>query len=278
MRFRSRLNVVGAVCCVPNLLGAQSVGRQIADDVTHAGGDVAAIWLAPFRASSRDWLLSAGAAGAFGIAMFADRPIADWAQHGDGSRLFGPLKPVRTGGVAYSAKLVVPPLVALYTIGLASSRSDVREAVTGCAASYFSESMLRQATYRLVARERPDTSPDDPQRWDVPGDRKNWQRQSFPAGHFANAMACASYWNTRYHLGFGEPALYALAAFVGLGRIADGGHWTSDSVIGGIIGYATGREIARRSRVRAERRSTAGPAQFVRAARFEPRVTFVIRF
>ncbi|HTJ23896.1 MAG TPA: phosphatase PAP2 family protein, partial [Gemmatimonadaceae bacterium] len=174
---------------------------------------------------------------------------------------------------------VLPPLVALYAAGLATKRTDLREAVTGCGTSWFSQSMMRQATYRLVARARPDTSPDDPQRWGLPGDGKNWQLQSFPAGHLANAMACASFWSNRYHLGYGEPALYALAAIVGLGRIADAGHWTSDSVLGGIIGYATGREIARRSRVRAERAATPDGVRFVlRSRSFEPTVAFAIRF
>jgi len=279
MRARSRLLAALALAFAPCVVGAQSVARMLGDDVSHSAGDVAAIWLSPFHASSRDWLLTAGAVGAFSVSMVADRPIAAWAARHDGSRVFDALKPVRQGGAAYSAKFVLPPLVALYAAGLATKRTDLREAVTGCGTSWFSQSMMRQATYRLVARARPDTSPDDPQRWGLPGDGKNWQLQSFPAGHLANAMACASFWSNRYHLGYGEPALYALAAIVGLGRIADAGHWTSDSVLGGIIGYATGREIARRSRVRAERAATPDGVRFVlRSRSFEPTVAFAIRF
>lgn len=278
MRARSRVLAAVVLSFAVQSLRAQSIGRLFTDDVSHSAGDVAAIWLSPFRASSRDWLLTAGAAGAFSVSMLADRPIAAWAARSDGSPLFDALKPVRDSGVAYSTTLIVPPLLTLYVVGLVSKRSDLREAVTGCGASWFSQSMMRQATYRLVARARPDTSPDDPQRWGVPGG-KNWQHQSFPAGHFANAMACASFWSNRYDLGYGEPALYALAAIIGLGRIADGGHWTSDSVLGGIIGYATGREIARRSRVRAERASTADGARvLVRSRSVQTRVGFAIRF
>ena len=278
-RARSRVLAVVALSFASPSLGAQSIGRLFTDDVGHAAGDVGAIWLSPFRASSHDWLLTAGAAGAFSVSMLADRPIAAWAARNDGSPLFDALKPVRQGGAGYSAKFVLPPLLTLYAVGLASRRSDLREAVTGCGASWFSQSMMRQATYRLVARQRPDTSLDDPQRWGLPGDGKNWQLQSFPAGHLANAMACASFWSNRYDLGYGEPALYGLAAVIGLGRIADGGHWTSDSVLGGIIGYATGREIARRSRVRAERASTADGARvLVRSRSVQTRVGFTIRF
>jgi membrane-associated phospholipid phosphatase len=237
---------------------------MFADDMKHAGQDVAAIWVSPFRASDRDWLLAGGAAGAFGVSMLADRPVAGWAARHDGMPLFDALKPLRTGGVGYTAKLLAPPLAALYVSGIAFKQADLRDAATGCLAAWFSQSMLRQATYRVVARQRPDTSPDDPLRWGLPGSR-NWELQSFPAGHFANAMACSTFWNTRYQLGVAEPALYALAALVGLGRIADAGHWTSDSVLGGIIGYATGREIARRSLARRDPNAEPQRADLLRA-------------
>jgi membrane-associated phospholipid phosphatase len=73
---------------------------------------------------------------------------------------------------------------------------------------------------------------------------------SFPAGHFANALSCATYWNKRFRMGAAEPLIYAIAGAVGIGRLADGAHWTSDSVLGGVLGYAVGSEIARRSLAR----------------------------
>ncbi|HEY7394887.1 MAG TPA: phosphatase PAP2 family protein, partial [Gemmatimonadaceae bacterium] len=110
----------------------------------------------------------------------------------------------------------------------------------------------RKGTYLIVGRERPDTSPNDPNRWQVPGDWNDWQEHSFVAGHFANAMSCATYWNERFNLGWWGVPVYALAGAIGVGRLADGGHWTSDTVLGGILGYAVGREVARRSLERYE--------------------------
>jgi hypothetical protein len=103
--------------------------------------------------------------------------------------------------------------------------------------------------------------PDDPQHWGGPASGKEWMMRSFPAGHFANGLACVSYWNNRFKLGAAEPALYALAAAIGIGRLADEAHWTSDSVLGGIFGYAIGREVARRSLKRNTERggSSAAP-------------------
>jgi membrane-associated phospholipid phosphatase len=278
MQHRSRFIAIASLACAASTTPAQPVGRMFGDDMKHLGGDVAAIWASPVRASSRDWLSTAGAAGAFGAAMLADRPVAQWAARNEHSGFFDALAPVRESGVGYSAKLLAPPLASLYAAGLVLRRTDLREAATGCLGAWFSQSMMRQVTYRLVARARPDTSPDDPERWGIPGSR-NWELQSFPAGHIANAMACSSFWSNRYHLGYAEPALYAFAAVVGLGRIADAGHWISDSVIGGIIGYATGRELARRSLAR-RARGAARQGDGLLASPSSPlgRVSFTISF
>jgi membrane-associated phospholipid phosphatase len=278
MQFRPRLLLAVVASCLAHDAAAQSVGDMFANDVAHASGDVLAIWQSPFDASSRYWMLSAGASAAFGLSMFADRPVGRWAARDTASRLFRALEPVRRGGAAYTGKVIVPPIAGLYVAGIVMNRADVREAATGCMSSWFSQSMLRQTTYRFVARQRPDTSPEDSQRWGVPGS-KIWQLQSFPAGHFANVMSCSAFWSNRYRLGAGAPALYLLAAAIGLGRIADGGHWISDTVLGGIIGYATGRELARRSLARARQGENGQPARrpSSRLTR-DPGIAFTISF
>ncbi len=63
----------------------------------------------------------------------------------------------------------------------------------------------------------------------------------------------ASFLSHRFHLGAAEPALAVLVAAMGVGRIADRGHWLSDQVVGVAFGYAVGREVARRQKRRLER-------------------------
>ena len=129
--------------------------------------------------------------------------------------------------------------------------------MTGCAAAYGAESVSRTALYRLVARTRPRNANGDQYDFDVPGS-DDWNRHSFFGGHAANIMACATFWNHRFSLGAAEPLLYALAGAVGAARIADRRHWTSDTVLGEIYGYAIGRAVARRARQRAAWRSEGG--------------------
>jgi membrane-associated phospholipid phosphatase len=250
MALRKYVFAAAVALSAANIAPAQSVGRMLADDFKNAGGDMIGVWLSPFRASGRDWLIAAGAGAAFGVSMLADQSVADWAADHDSSGFFKALKPVRRGGVAYTGKFIVPPVAALYVVGLAMKNQGMRDAVMGCAASWLSESAVRKGTYLVVARQRPDTSPNNPNKWDAPGDWENWQLHSFPAGHFANVMACASFWSNRFELGIAEPVIFAVAGGIGIGRILDRGHWTSDTVLGGILGYAIGREVARRSLAR----------------------------
>ncbi|MGH8518964.1 MAG: phosphatase PAP2 family protein [Panacagrimonas sp.] len=261
MRTRTiAVAVAAAVLTLSHAAPAQSVGRILERDFKSAVKDIEAVWGSPFDGNARDWWIAAGGFAAFGVSMFADQAVSDWAIENDSSAFFRALRPVRRGGLLFSGKTVVPPVAAAYVVGIVAKNEDVRDFVIGCMTSWASQSMARKGIAGVFGRARPDTMPSDPQHWEIGGGFGNWEMRSFPAGHFANAMACATYWNKRFRMGPVEPALYALAAAVGIGRFADRAHWLSDTVIGGLLGYAVGSEVARRRlEERAERQpGTAG--------------------
>jgi len=253
--MRKQTHVAAALLLSARVASAQSVGKMLVDDVRNGGGDILAIWGSPFRASSQDWLLAGAAAGAFGLSMLADQPVADWALKNKDSGFLKTLDPLRRGGKAYTGKTIVPPVAALYVTGIVLKNQNMRDIVSGCATSWLAQAAIRKGAYLLIGRQRPDTSPNNPNRWQVPGDWYDWQRHSFVAGHFANAMSCVSYLDERFSLGWWGVPVYAVAGAIGVGRLADGGHWISDTVLGGILGYAVGREVGRRSLERYERRN-----------------------
>ena len=269
MRIRS-LAVFVTTLAFARVGSAQSVGNMLKDDFKNAGKDILSVWGSPFDASGRDWALVAASLGVFGVSMLADQEVSDWAIRNDTGSFFRALKPVRRGGKLFSGKYVVPPVAAAYVVGIAIKNQDMRDFVMGCMASWVSESPPRRAVAHLIGRARPDTTespatvaPNDPGIWKLGGGGE-WVMRSFPGGHFANAMGCATFWNKRFRLGIAEPALYALATAVGVGRLGDKAHWFSDTVIGGILGYAVGSEVARRqlSRLPAPGASGASAASF----------------
>jgi hypothetical protein len=64
-------------------------------------------------------------------------------------------------------------------------------------------------------------------------------------------MSCASFIGHRFSLGPLEAIPYAYAAAIGVGRMADGRHWASDTMTGALVGFAIGKAISDRQLGRA---------------------------
>lgn len=255
MRICAKTLLVALALAAGRAASGQTVGQLLEDDFRSAGKDILSIWGAPFDGSGRDYLTAAGSFAVFGLTMLADQEVSDWAIANKDNAYFRFIKPLRRGGALFTGKYAVPVVGVLYIVGLATKNQDVRDFVLGCGAAWVGESPPRRQVAKVFGRARPDTMPDDPQHWEV-GYQNNWMMRSFPGGHLANVMGCVSFWNHRFRMGAVEPVLWAFAASVGVGRLADEAHWFSDQVIGGILGYAVGKEIARRSLSREAERAT----------------------
>ena len=72
--------------------------------------------------------------------------------------------------------------------------------------------------------------------WTSVGSGKNRSDASFPSGHSAIAFAAVTPFAKEYD----APWLYSVAALGAAGRVAGRKHWVSDTVAGGILGYAVG--------------------------------------
>lgn len=257
MRLRSVVGLgVLALVVTTARASAQSVGNMVVSDVRNAVGDVVGVWIAPLHSNARDWLGAVGVVGLSAAVSPWDDDVDRWmVSHHDASA-WSALKAFREGGVAFAGKTITPVVVGVYTVGLVTKSQPIRDAVWGCVASYGSESLVRsQVIYRLFARNRPDSvrgahtlvpsEQGDQYHFGFPGD--GWGKHSMPAGHVANIAACASYLTHRFHTGWATPAVYSVVAGVGVGRMVDRRHWTSDTVLGTLFGYAIGKEVATRT-------------------------------
>lgn len=244
---------------------AQNVARMAFDDVANAARDFGAIWVAPFRGSPKDYL-TAGAVLAVGAAVSPfDDNVDRWMFAHEDRGFLDALSPIRRGGDFYSLNKAAPYVGGLYIVGLATKHRGIRDGIFGCAAAYTANTTMRhQVIYRLIGRNRPDTLRDHPEGY-VPtpasdGDQyvfripaDGYKDHSFPGGHVATMTTCATFLSHRFELGVVEPALGVLVTAMGIGRMADRGHWLSDQVVGVAFGYAIGREVARRQKRRLAR-------------------------
>jgi hypothetical protein len=85
----------------------------------------------------------------------------------------------------------------------------------------------------VVARARPEENRGS---FEKVGEGESRSNSSFPSGHSAVAFAAVTPFAQEYD----APWLYGVAAVSSMGRVAGRKHWVSDTVAGGIIGYATG--------------------------------------
>ena len=84
-----------------------------------------------------------------------------------------------------------------------------------------------------IGRARPG---EDRGPWTSVGEGKKRSDASFPSGHSAIAFAAVTPFAKEYD----APWLYSVAALGAAGRVAGRKHWVSDTVAGGILGYAMG--------------------------------------
>jgi len=257
MRF-----LIAAALLVPRLAFAQSLGPE-KQDLKNFGGDAWSVWTSPAHITWSSAGVTAGVAGVGFVTSLADSSVWAWMSSHPNSiamRVFGPIRegwhfPLYELG---SGQYILPLSGALYLAGRLSHDVALRDAGLGCAAGHLSSAGVREVIYFSVSRERPRDT-EDPHRISLPG-RKDWSWHSFLSGHIANSMSCASFLGHRFALGPVEPIPYLYSAAIGVGRMADGRHWFSDTMTGALVGLAIGKAVADRQLGRLERTAPPSPA------------------
>jgi membrane-associated phospholipid phosphatase len=257
-RFRSLL--LAGLLAAPATSSTQSrLGSERAD-VGDFAGDIWSIWVSPAGIQRRDLLTVGATLGAAALTSRIDSAGYIWLQTHDRTLVMQLLSPLRDSArfSPYefgSGQYLLPFSALLYIAGRLSHSANLRDAGLGCAAGHISSLGLRQVVFRSIKRGRPSVTA-DPFEISVPG-TSEWARESFYSGHISNSMACASFMTHRFSLGVAEPLPYLFSTAIGIGRLADGHHWASDMVVGGVVGFAVGKAIAARQ---LRRHATVSPA------------------
>ncbi|MGH7507370.1 MAG: phosphatase PAP2 family protein [Longimicrobiales bacterium] len=268
-RWLAAVLAVGLAGAAP--AASQSLPETVFNDFRYGVSDILAVWTSPFRGSARDYATAGVAIGAVGLTALVDDDIGRWIRDHPEAGVLEVLKPFRERDS--KPKLVdlgagnslVQVGGGLYLIGLIAGSQNLRDAGIGCIAAEKSNGIPRHYIYKGVHRERPlyevatptDTTERLGDAYDIefPGDDEDWFDNSFFGGHGANIMACTSFLNHRFDLGYAEPLLWTVAIGVNLGRMADQRHWATDTLIGATVGFAIGKYVAERSLDRAAERN-----------------------
>ena len=135
---------------------------------------------------------------------------------------------------------VVPGLAAGYLAGEIAGSSGLKRIVVRAGASAALAGGLSTALKYTVGRSRPSVAGDPDQfrpftRWN-----------SFPSGHTAVAFAIATAIADETRDPWTDAALYGAATLTALSRVNDDRHWTSDVLIGGLLGHLSAKWVSQK--------------------------------
>jgi membrane-associated phospholipid phosphatase len=190
-----------------------------------------------------DWGVAGIGIAVTGLSVLADRAVNRFDEKRLSSR-------VKAASLHATDALELAPLAFAFATMLQSPISDpaLAHASSIAVSSAAAVTILTAGIKYAVGRDRPGAADSDPfvfHPFDASrssfGLNSTFSNDasltsSFPSGHTALAFAVITPYAELYH----QPWLYAIPVAVGLGQIAaQNGHWVSDAVAGGFIGWLT---------------------------------------
>lgn len=228
----------------------RSLFELIRDDVIIVGEDGLAYLLAPLGWSGCDWAAAGAVAGTTAGLMLFDEEIQKLPRRNQDPGWYDVSQALNWGGHLPSAEIATG---LVYLTGLVSGEDDIR--VTG---RMLAQTLIYSGSVYLVirivaGRSRP-SSRVGAYEFDFWQPDNNFQ--SFPSGHTVVAFSFATVLARRIDHWAASAVLYAAAAAVGMARMYQDHHWSSDVFFGAVLGYTAGVFVdAQERRRRGEGRS-----------------------
>lgn len=136
-------------------------------------------------------------------------------------------------------RVLVPALSAGYLAGEIAGSGEIKGTILRAGAAAALATGISSGLKYTVGRHRPDIAGTNIEFRPFSGSN------SFPSGHTAAAFAIATAVADQTTDGWSDYVLYGAATVTALSRINDNRHWTSDVLIGGLIGHLSAKWITR---------------------------------
>ncbi|HEY8734688.1 MAG TPA: phosphatase PAP2 family protein [Puia sp.] len=219
--------------------------------------DIKQQWTSPFRATGSDWLKIGGfAAATTAVALFADKPINRLAVdiRNKSSTAVSVSSYVTNFGGLYEGYT----LAAFAAYGYIFKKEKTKTTTFLATQAYITGSIIELSMKFLTGRQRPfyydPATGKNNNTWHGPfyqfqkdknGNKPdNSSYSSFPSGHTTVAFAAATVFAMEYKDTKWAPVLaYSVSSLIGLSRIMQNAHWTSDVMVGAALGYLCGRQV-----------------------------------
>jgi hypothetical protein len=225
MRSHVALLLVGCLISTSNTAAAQN------DSVPHADRK---------RASTLAWIAPVGIAAS----TVLDPEAREWALRGHTPSLDRLAKSVNRFG---TAQLLVPAMAIAYAGALLTHHDSLATGALNTAAGYVAADLVESALKPIVGRERPHVEGNS-HRFHPFTTNGDWH--SFPSAHVAHIASIAAAVSAQTHSAPISALSDVLVALVGMDRVYEDQHWTSDVtatiVLSSMVSRATVRWLESR--------------------------------
>ncbi|WP_018614403.1 phosphatase PAP2 family protein [Segetibacter koreensis] len=233
----------------------------------------------PLHTKGKDWLKVGGFAVVTGAVSLANKPVNDYAVtlHKNNPGLSSVSKYVTNFGGAYELYAIA----GFYAYGLIFKSQKEKTTTALATQAYITAVGISFVAKYLAGEQRPYyTDPLTNKRGPIfhgpfyafkkgpDGKRLGTENfSSFPSGHTTAAFAAATVYAMEYRDKPLIPILsYSAATLVGLSRITENKHWPVDILVGGMLGYLSGRQVVnnfhRYSKIKKSEKTALHPVSF----------------
>lgn len=212
---------------------------------------------APFHFTAKQWIYTGVAAGITTALIFADEDIDEWARvQKQKHRWVNKSSPFIT---EFGSNYGVYSVIASGLISAAFKNEKGVQTSLLTTQAMITSGIWTQIIKQLTGRERPKASylfsHIEGGRWHGPlsrfleksaDNRSVYSYDAFPSGHTATAFSIATVFATQYSDHKAVPVLfYSAAALVGISRLTEHEHWSSDVFVGALLGYLSGKQVVK---------------------------------
>jgi membrane-associated phospholipid phosphatase len=217
------------------------------------GSDLKQDITAPFHQTRKEWIrIGEYTAGVAALSVLTDEPMQRFAikLHDSSETVSSVSSYITRFGGTYE----VYTLAALGTYGFVFKNKKMQTTTLLATQAYLTGGAMESILKFISGRQRPAYyNPNVPEPepkfhgpfsksgTDVSGNKIN---SSFPSGHTTVVFAAATVFAKEYKNTPWVPIVsYSAASLVGLSRITENKHWTTDVVVGATLGYLCGRQV-----------------------------------
>jgi len=208
---------------------------------------------APFHQTEKEWArIGIYGASVAALSLIADEPVQRFAVklHNDSKAVSN----VSSYVTKFGGKYELYSLAALGSYGFIFNNKKMQTTTLLATQAYMTSGLMETILKTISGRQRPSYyNPNHPESepyfhgpfykkgLDVSGHAVN---SSFPSGHTTVIFAAATVFAKEYKNTPWVPVVaYSAASLVGLSRITENKHWTTDVIVGATLGYLSGRQV-----------------------------------